>query len=224
MENTIDVPETKALTEVKQEVVNIEAQAHAVAQAIHDDVTLKAAADFLFAIKRGRKRVEDFIGPMVKKAHAAWKEAVAKEKELDEPLEKAERLIIKPAMARYQTEMERKRQQEAERLAAIEREKEEKARIERAAEIEKAGDKEAAEQVMNTPTPIAPIIQPASPKIAGISYREKWTFIITNPALIPREYLMADERKIGGIVSAMKSETNIPGVVVSCEKVVSGRI
>jgi colicin import membrane protein len=58
----------------------------------------------------------------------------------------------------------------------------------------------------------APSSTIAAPKVSGISTRKLWAFRITDPALIPREYLLIDEQKIGGVVRALKDATNIPGV------------
>ena len=51
-----------------------------------------------------------------------------------------------------------------------------------------------------------------STRVDGVSFRYEWDFEIVNPAAIPREYLMPDEKKIRGIVRALKGATNIPGV------------
>lgn len=58
----------------------------------------------------------------------------------------------------------------------------------------------------------APSSTIAAPRVSGISTRKLWAFRITNPALIPREFLLIDEQKIGGVVRALKDATNIPGV------------
>jgi len=49
-------------------------------------------------------------------------------------------------------------------------------------------------------------------KIEGITPRTIWKFEITDEKLIPREYLLVDEKRIGQIVRAMKQDTVIPGV------------
>ena len=58
---------------------------------------------------------------------------------------------------------------------------------------------------------------------AGLTVREDWKFSIVDAALIPREYLIPDEKKIGRIVRAMKDATNIPGVRVYAEKGIATR-
>ena len=77
---------------------------------------------------------------------------------------------------------------------------------------------------METPVQVAPVVVPKSvPKVSGMSIRDNWKFKITNEKLIPREYLKVDEVKIGQVVRALKSATNIPGVEVYNEGTVSGR-
>jgi hypothetical protein len=66
---------------------------------------------------------------------------------------------------------------------------------------------------------VAPTVSREPPKIAGVSLRESWNFEITNPALLPREYLMADETRIRGVVKSMKADCVIPGVRVWCDMV-----
>lgn len=54
----------------------------------------------------------------------------------------------------------------------------------------------------------------APQKLAGISTRKDWDFEIINPALIPIEYMIVDEKKIRGVVKALKEQAKIPGVRV----------
>ena len=63
----------------------------------------------------------------------------------------------------------------------------------------------------------------APQKVAGLSARENWDFEIVDANLIPREYLMPDEKKIRQIVKAMKSQTNIPGIRAFSDSIISAR-
>jgi hypothetical protein len=79
-------------------------------------------------------------------------------------------------------------------------------------------------ETFKPPLMVEPVILPeTTPKVEGISGRQVWKFRIINPALIPREYLIPDERKIGQIVRAMKGETRIPGVEAYAEESVAVR-
>ena len=65
---------------------------------------------------------------------------------------------------------------------------------------------------------VAPVIEREAPKVAGIATREVWRFEVTDPALVPREYLVVDEAKIGKVVRALKGDTAIAGVRVYSER------
>ena len=54
----------------------------------------------------------------------------------------------------------------------------------------------------------------APPKVKGISSSIEWKFVVEDPALVPREYLSVDDKKIRGVVEALKDQTRIPGVRV----------
>lgn len=50
------------------------------------------------------------------------------------------------------------------------------------------------------------------PKVSGIQLRERWLFEVVDPAEVPREYLMVDERLVRAEVNAKEHLANIPGV------------
>ena len=57
-----------------------------------------------------------------------------------------------------------------------------------------------------------------TPKISGLRQRREWKYRITEVGLIPREYMMPNEVKIGQEVRRMKTEGHvIPGVVAYVE-------
>jgi hypothetical protein len=51
------------------------------------------------------------------------------------------------------------------------------------------------------------ILQPV-----GTAFVDNWKFEVTDLAALPREYLQPDERKIKGVVKALKDKTTIPGI------------
>jgi hypothetical protein len=53
--------------------------------------------------------------------------------------------------------------------------------------------------------------------------RDNWKWEAVNLAAVPREYLMLDTTKINGVVRAMKSQTNIPGIRVFNDPGMTGR-
>jgi hypothetical protein len=50
------------------------------------------------------------------------------------------------------------------------------------------------------------------PKVSGIQLRERWLFEVTDPELVPREFLTVDERLIRAEVNAKEHLAKIPGV------------
>lgn len=178
----------------------------------------------MLEVKRKRRAIEEWNAPAKAKANALVIEIRTRERQLTEPLERAEVEILKPSIARFNDEQERKRRAEEQRLRDEQKKREEDARLEEAQQLEDSGEKELAAAVLDAPVTVAPVTLPEPERPAGIQYRDAWKCEIINPALIPREYLMPDEKKIGGIARALKGETQIPGVRVYCEKTVAGRI
>ena len=74
--------------------------------------------------------------------------------------------------------------------------------------------KQEAAAVMAEPIYVAPVVIPKDvPKMqGGPVFQKRWDFEIVNEAIIPRQYLTVDLVKIRQIVTALKSQTNIPGV------------
>lgn len=112
--------------------------------------------------------------------------------------------------ARIQRELQAKAEQEA-------REAAEAQAIEDAVALEAAGDTKGAEAVLNNPVPqpvyVPPVIlQREVVKTAGVASQQTWKFRITNAELIPREYMIPDEKVIGQIGRALKEKANIPGI------------
>ncbi len=65
---------------------------------------------------------------------------------------------------------------------------------------------------------VAPVVQRAAPKVTGLTFTEVAKFEVTDKALLPEEYKLADEVRIGKVVRALKTEARIPGVRVWMEK------
>lgn len=87
----------------------------------------------------------------------------------------------------------------------------ERQRLERATEeaarLMRAGDTEGA---IAAAMEASHIDEAAS----GISKRSIWHFRVTDAGAIPDEYWTLDEKRIGGVVRALKADTKIPGIEV----------
>jgi len=224
MANDVPVQEDKEIQSARDESSKIINRAMELAKSICDSATMNLAADFLLEIKRKRKWWSDWNKPAKQKLDALKKELLDRERQIDEPMERAENQILKPAMSRFQVEEDRKRKEEEDRLRAEAKKNEEDARLRDAQAMADDGHGELADAILAQPVVVAPVVVPRMETPAGISYRESWKFEVLDPDLVPREYLTVDEKKIGGVVRALKGETRIAGVRVWPEKTIAGRV
>jgi DNA-binding PadR family transcriptional regulator len=73
--------------------------------------------------------------------------------------------------------------------------------------------KQEAAAIQAEPVYIPPVILPKeTPKVQGMSFRTIWKYRIDNESLIPRQYLIPDEKKIGAVIRANQGKISIPGV------------
>jgi len=215
-----------ALNERANQIVDrsVKAMAEAKAISVTDNDTYSMACDFLKGLKAIEKEINDTFDPIIKKQFEAHKEAVAQKKRHLEPIQRAEALV-KPKLGAYVEEQEQIRREEERRLEAEARRREEEQRLALAAELEQNGDGDGAVALISEPIEIAPVVIPKSvPKVDGIVMRGVWKFKVVNEAIVPRLYLKVDEAKVGQVVRAMKSQTNIPGIQPYEEKgIAAGR-
>lgn len=212
------------LSNLKHDGLSAIENAKKIAHEIKDADTLGLAGKMMLECKARAKAIIERLKKPKANARQDWQNWVDLETELCEPYKRIENDILKPAMAQFTQEQERKRRIEEDRLRAEARKREEDARLQEAAQLEKAGKRELADAVIAAPVIIAPIVLPRVEQPKGISYRTAWRFRIVDQSKIPREYLCVDEQKIGGVVRSLKDATAIPGVEVFSEQVVAGRI
>lgn len=194
--------EKQSLQEIEKQASQFPQQALSIT--VFNDRSLREANDFLLAIKTMQKRINETFGPVIKKAHQAHREAIMQKKKYEQPLLEAER-IVKPQISSYLAEMER-----------IRREAEDKARKEKEEAEETINGLDASITKMETSVP-------EKIKLQGTSIRKVYRFRIVDETKIPRFYLMVDMVKIGKAVNELKEQTDIPGVEVFVEEVVSSR-
>lgn len=205
-----------------------------------DEETFQAAGTIRRDLATWLKDAHAFFDPICDSAYKAWKMATERRKSVIEPRETAYKALGE-AMGAYEQEVERRRveaeaaaQRERERLEAEEQARvdAENARLRAEAEervlqdaiaAEEQGDAQAVEFLLEEPAYVpqvaprpvfVPPVQIAAPEADGTSFRDNWDFEIVTAAALPRQYLMPDTKKIGGVVRAMKAATNIPGVRV----------
>lgn len=201
---------------------------YAVTLVIKSDMQNQQAAEYLKTIKAKQKIVEEFFGPLVKSSHDAWKQAVAKRKEIETPLEDAERKI-KSAILRFQQDMEMERrrlQAEADAKARAEEDKKRKELESRAQKAEEKGKEEKADELRakaESVVVVPQIIAPQVTKTKGVSMMDVWKYKINDINAVPREYMMLNESMVSKVVKATKGGIKIPGIEAYNEPTISGR-
>lgn len=157
-------------------------------------------------------------------AHKVWKNYCEKERQEIAPFLAAKDLIDSACAAYRRAEKERAEKEAAEARANVMKAAEED-RLRTAEQLEKTNRPEQAMKILDAP--IVPkmyaIPMAAIPITEGASFRENWKARIVDESMIPREFLMPDEKKINQIVKAMKNLTNIQGVEVYCEEITARR-
>jgi len=166
--------------------------------------TLKYAKERIAAI-------ETAFEPLCEATNRAHKMATGMRGTLVKPFEQARQYINAAIAAFDRKEQKRLRDEQAAREAAARKEAEE-AQLARAMQLEKAGKKEQAAAVIEAPTQfIAPAKEEYKP--ATVNKRVTWgDYEVTDPAAIPREYLMPDDKAIRKVIQGLKENTNIPGI------------
>lgn len=112
-------------------------------------------------------------------------------------------------------------QREAEREAARVAQQQEQARLlAEAALLEAQHQPELAaaivEEAISAPAPVV-VLPSAVPK--DLPKRKLWKWRIVNRTLMPRDFLIEDEKKLNGYASAMKDAARVPGVEFYSEEI-----
>ena len=124
---------------------------------------------------------------------------------------------LKKGMLDYQAQLAKEQAEQA-RKAREAAAKEEARLLAQAEAARSKGNEVRAEALENRAMNVTAAPPPPPPKAAGVADRTVWKYEITNAALVPMEYRVIDEKRIGAMVRSMKADTNIPGVRVWSEK------
>lgn len=191
---------------------------------IIDADSYRAAADFLKELAAKKKQVQDFFAPIKTMAHKLHKGICARENTLLAPLDAADR-TVRHALVAYDREQERRRREEEQRLQEEARKAEEARLLEEAAHLERAGESALAaatvEAALSAPAPVVTVVS-ETPKVAGVSTAEAWTFRPVNDdearavELLARTgnhaYLMLDRKKLAAHARMHKAAARLPGI------------
>lgn len=193
-----------------------------------DVVSLEQAALDRQALGDAMKRVEEFFRPLKAMAHQLHAALCDREREILEPLRTADREKVDAIKVFHVTEQrERLRRQEAE-AEARRRDDQDRAALE-AAKLEQQGEHALAaavvEEAIAAPTPVVVYPDPVAEVVSFTRYW-RWKYqhgptditktppaLITRTlALVPKEFLCLDEKKIGAYARSMKASGHIPGI------------
>jgi hypothetical protein len=209
----------------KMEIMEIEQKALTLPQKaglikVLNQETFKAACEFREGIKAVQKEIDAAFDPIITKAHQAHKEAIGQKKKAEAPLVEAKG-IIEPEISRYLTEQERIRKAEEARLAEIARKAEEESRLAEAAVYEAAGDKQAADEIINEPIRTQATVLPKANLNSGINMRETWSAEVTSlkdlvqaiaEGKVPLDAVEANMTVLNAQARTLKNGFNWPGV------------
>jgi len=211
--------ETKALTIIDQ----------ANAIIITNNESYTSAGELWKNIKQMKEEVDNVFKPIIEAAHKAHKEALSQKAKIYDPLDEAGRKI-KSSMSAYDEAQERIRREKEIELRKEAMRIEEEARLQAAIQAEKAGQKEAAEKILEAPI-VEPVVVVSKdiPKMSGGPvYRTVWDMEVVDfealvkaganktisiNALLPNEVFLRAQAR------SLKSTMNFPGVKVFSRRV-----
>lgn len=188
--------------------------------AILSDNDLVTADQFYVGLKDIEKEITDTFREPKERAFQAHRAITAAEKRHLDPITEARR-IIKGKIGDYREAQEQIRRDEERRLQEEARKKAEDRALSEAADLEKQGKKDEAQEILNQPieTPTV-IIQNDTPKTAA-KFRTVWKIEVYDPAALfeftirqigLRKFFVPDETAVRKYVEATQGAMELPGV------------
>lgn len=214
---------------IKTKLKDLEAQRVAITKPLDD--AKKAVMDLF---RRPKEALEAALSYYERPMAAYKREEDRKRREAEEAArlerEKAEREARERAAEEQRRLAEIQRQEEEARRAAeaaenpvaafLARQKAEDLQAEVQAQTEATVD--AIREIALAPAAAAPVYVPKA-TAAGVATRKLWKFEIVDVSLIPREYLIPDEKKIGELARTLQGKAALPGVRFFDEIKIGGR-
>jgi len=188
------------VTQLSDEASSLEVRANELI--IQTDVDATEATNILGFIATAKKKLEEkrtfFVGPLngqVKNINNLFKQYNA-------PLDNADGTLRRKVLA-YRQEQVRQQRKEEERLRKLAEKEQQR--------IEKKAEKKG----LPAPPPLVMPVIKSAPKtmqatLGSATMKTAWDFQVVDENLVPREYLVVDEKKIRAVVKA--GIRNIPGV------------
>ena len=186
---------------------------------IQNDLQYSHEADHLKGVKGNAKEIETKRKELVKPFQEATKNLNAFFKKPLDLLKNAE-TNIKRAILAYDAKLEEERIAEQKKIDDL-AEKERKRLAKLANKQEAAGNVEKAEETREKAVSVPVQVANKPISIKGISRRDNWIFVITDPDKIPREYMIPDEKKLKQVATAHKGTHPVPGVIFKNEPIIA---
>lgn len=205
---------------------------------ISDPVSYKLAEVTGVALARMRDQLEKTVRPKIKELYAPYKALLDIFNFFDKPMENHMN-ALRSGMSAFKRAEDAKAQrlanEERARLQKIAddeaRERADALKLDDAIEAEKRGEPELAQTIMDSPALevaaayVPPVHVPSSvPRSSGTYHVENWAFVWVDAkgnevqfpdlALIPKQYIIVDEKAIAAAVKKTKNRTDIAGIRV----------
>lgn len=215
MEKVIDEQSQMELTEAEK--MALQYQDYSVAS---NEALLTADSD-LTLIKQKIKQLDTDRKKATKPMDEAKKVIMELYKKPIERLEQA-RAIINNAMTSYRREQEKIRQEQerkAQELARKEEERQKKILAEKIKRAEASGKSEKVEALKEQKAEVfvpAPVVQSTVVETKN-KPKKIWKYRVKDISLVPREYLIIDNIKVGQVTKATKGTLTIPGIEMYSE-------
>lgn len=222
MENEILVREAY----LEQETKSLKDQANEMV--IKTQEQYEGTGNFLKAVKALQKQIKETFDPIVDAAYKTHREATQKRKEHMDPTIEAEK-IVKNKLVTYDTEQERIRKEQQDKLdrqAKAEEERKKKAldaRIEKAKLEGKTDKVEALQEKKEEVVVVAPVLAPRAETPKGISYKTVYYVEIEDFAKLSDDYKLPNMTMLNKMAQAGKDNLKIPGVIIKSRKEVASR-
>jgi hypothetical protein len=184
-----------------------------------DLVTLDQAVQDRQQIADAQKRVTEFFRPLKAAAHHAWKLLCEREAAVLAPLTERD-TELRTGISAYKAAADRQRREQERALADAARIERDRVAAAEAAAHEAAGEHDLGAMVLAdaiaAPPPVV-VLPDATKAIAGLKFTRRWLWRFVpnfSLAMLPAEFLMADEKKIASYVRSMKGSGHISGVEI----------
>jgi hypothetical protein len=184
----------------------------ALSTAVTDRPSLEQAVSDRVQLGERVKAVQDFFRPFKSAAHALHKALCDRENAILAPLLRLDR-AKQTAIAVFHAAETTRRRLEEQRIADERKREADAAALREAAALERLGDHAlAAAVVAEAVARPAPVVALPDTVREVANFRRTWHWRLTTEALVPREFLCVDTKKLDKYATAMQASAKVAGV------------